>query len=147
MPTLFEPFTLKGVTLRNRIVASPMCQYQARDGFLNEWHQPHYAMLARGGAGLVVVEATAVAPNGRITLGDAGLWSDAHVEGFASVVRSIKAAGAVPCIQLAHAGAKRVARHRGRAALRSRSPTPGRGSPWHRARYRSWPPNRTCRDR
>jgi 2,4-dienoyl-CoA reductase-like NADH-dependent reductase (Old Yellow Enzyme family) len=106
MPTLFEPFTLKGVTLRNRIVASPMCQYQARDGFLNEWHQPHYAMLARGGAGLVVVEATAVAPNGRITPGDAGLWSDAHVEGFASVVRSIKAAGALPGIQLAHAGRK-----------------------------------------
>jgi len=118
MPTLFEPFTLKGVTLRNRIVASPMCQYQARDGFLNEWHQPHYAMLARGGAGLVVVEATAVAPNGRITPGDAGLWSEAHVGGFASVVRSITAAGAVPGISSLTPAAKPVARHRGTAALR-----------------------------
>ena len=106
MTSLFAPFTLKGVTLRNRIAASPMCQYQAQDGFLNEWHQIHYASLARGGAGLVVVEATAVAPEGRITPGDAGLWSEAHVAGFASVSSAIKAAGAVPGIQLAHAGRK-----------------------------------------
>lgn len=106
MTSLFAPFTLKGVTLRNRIAASPMCQYQARDGFLNDWHQTHYASLARGGAGLVVVEATAVAPEGRITPGDAGLWSAAHVAGFAAVTQAIKAAGAVPGIQLAHAGRK-----------------------------------------
>lgn len=106
MTSLFAPFTLKGITLRNRIAASPMCQYQAQDGFLNEWHQTHYATLARGGAGLVVVEASAVAPEGRITLGDAGLWSDAHVAGFASVANAVKAAGAVPGIQLAHAGRK-----------------------------------------
>jgi 2,4-dienoyl-CoA reductase-like NADH-dependent reductase (Old Yellow Enzyme family) len=76
MTSLFTPYTLKDVTLRNRIVASPMCQYQARDGLLNEWHQTHYETLAKGGVGLVMVEATAVSPRGRITLGDAGLWSD-----------------------------------------------------------------------
>jgi 2,4-dienoyl-CoA reductase-like NADH-dependent reductase (Old Yellow Enzyme family) len=106
MRSLFEPFRLKSITLRNRIVASPMCQYQARDGFLNDWHQAHYTMLARGGVGLLIVEATAVAPEGRITPGDAGLWSDAHVEGFASVAQAIKSAGAVPGIQLGHAGRK-----------------------------------------
>ncbi len=105
-PALFAPFTLKGVTLRNRIAASPMCQYRAQDGFLNDWHETHYTALARGGVGLVVVEATAVTPQGRITPGDAGLWSDAHTAGFKSVARRIKAAGAVPGIQLAHAGRK-----------------------------------------
>lgn len=106
MASLFDPLAVKGVTLRNRIVASPMCQYQARDGLLNEWHQAHYAMLARGGAGLVIVEATAVAPEGRITPGDAGLWSNEHVPGFAAVAKSIKAAGSVPGIQIGHAGRK-----------------------------------------
>jgi 2,4-dienoyl-CoA reductase-like NADH-dependent reductase (Old Yellow Enzyme family) len=106
MTSLFTPYTLKDVTLRNRIVASPMCQYQARDGLLNEWHQTHYETLAKGGVGLVVVEATAVSPRGRITLGDAGLWSDSQIPGFASVAHSIKAAGAVAGIQLGHAGRK-----------------------------------------
>jgi len=106
MPTLFTPFTLKDVTLRNRIAASPMCQYHAQDGFLNDWHHTHYAMLARGGVGLLVVEATAVSPEGRITPGDAGLWSDAHIDGFADVATVIKQAGAVPGIQLGHAGRK-----------------------------------------
>lgn len=106
MPSLFSPFNLKRITLRNRIAASPMCQYQAQDGFLNEWHKTHYTMLARGGVGLLVVEATAVSPEGRITPGDAGLWSDAQVEGFASVAQSIKSNGAVPGIQLGHAGRK-----------------------------------------
>lgn len=106
MASLFTPYSLKEVTLRNRIVASPMCQYQARDGVLNEWHQAHYATLAKGGAGLVVVEATAVSPRGRITLGDAGLWSESQISGFASVVNAIKTAGSVPGIQLGHAGRK-----------------------------------------
>jgi len=106
MTSLFTPYTLKDVTLRNRIVASPMCQYQARDGLLNEWHQTHYEALAKGGVGLVVVEATAVSPRGRITLGDAGLWSDSQISGFASVAHAIKAAGAVAGIQLGHAGRK-----------------------------------------
>lgn len=106
MASLFDPLAVKGVTLRNRIVASPMCQYQARDGLLNEWRQAHYTMLARGGAGLVIVEATAVTPEGRITPGDAGLWSNEHVPGFAAVAASIKAAGSVPGIQIGHAGRK-----------------------------------------
>lgn len=106
MTHLFTPLTIKSVTLRNRIVASPMCQYMAHDGELNEWHQSHYAMLARGGAALVVVEATAVAADGRITPGDAGLWNDRQIVGFEKVARSIRMAGAVAGIQLSHAGRK-----------------------------------------
>lgn len=106
MASLFSPFTLKGVTLRNRIVVSPMCQYMATDGKLNDWHTTHYSTLAKGGAGLVIVEATAVSPKGRITPGDAGLWSDSHTPGFASLARSIKTTGATPGIQLGHAGRK-----------------------------------------
>ncbi len=106
MNSLFSPYQLKDVTLRNRIVASPMCQYQAVDGALNGWHKTHYETLAKGGAGLVVVEATAVNPEGRITPGDAGLWSDSHIAGFADVASVIKNAGAVPGIQLGHAGRK-----------------------------------------
>ncbi|HEJ9097505.1 TPA: NADH:flavin oxidoreductase/NADH oxidase [Serratia odorifera] len=106
MPKLFDCFTLKDITLRNRIVASPMCQYQAENGFVNDWHRSHYSMLARGGVGLLIVEATAVSPEGRITPGDLGLWSDAHAEGLTSVATAIKQAGAVAGIQLGHAGRK-----------------------------------------
>ena len=106
MPGLFDSYTLKGATLRNRIAVSPMCQYMATDGLTNDWHRVHYASLARGGAGLVVVEATAVAPEGRITRGDLGLWNDAQAEALRSVVASIREACAVPGIQIAHAGRK-----------------------------------------
>ena len=106
MPNLFDPYTLKGVTLRNRIAVSPMCQYMARDGVAGEWHRVHYASLARGGAGLVVVEATAVSPEGRITWGDLGLWNDAQAEALRPIVADIREAGAVPGIQIAHAGRK-----------------------------------------
>ena len=106
MPLLFEPYTLKGTTLRNRIAVSPMCQYSAEDGVINDWHRAHYTSLARGGAGLVVVEATAVSPEGRITPADAGLWNDAQREAFRPVVAAIKDAGAVPGIQIGHAGRK-----------------------------------------
>ncbi|PKU23564.1 NADH:flavin oxidoreductase/NADH oxidase [Telmatospirillum siberiense] len=106
MPTLFEPFSLKGVTLRNRIAVSPMCQYMATDGLANDWHQAHYTSLARGGAGLVIVEATAVSPEGRITPGCLGLWSDAHAEALRPIAAAIEAAGAVPGIQIGHAGRK-----------------------------------------
>lgn len=106
MPGLFDSFTLKQIALRNRIAASPMCQYQAKDGLITDWHLPHYTALARGGAGLVVVEATAVSPEGRITLGDLGLWSDAHTKGVAAIAKTIADAGAVAGIQLAHAGRK-----------------------------------------
>ncbi|HEY9548451.1 MAG TPA: NADH:flavin oxidoreductase/NADH oxidase, partial [Kiloniellaceae bacterium] len=76
MPSLFDPFSLKDVTLRNRIAVSPMCQYSAVEGVANDWHHAHLAGLARGGAGLVVAEATAVSPEGRITPGCTGLWTD-----------------------------------------------------------------------
>ena len=106
MAGLFDPYTLKGVTLRNRIAVSPMCQYMAEDGMPNDWHQVHLAGLARGGAGLVVVEATAVAPEGRITPGCTGLWSDTHAEAFRPLVQAIRKAGSVPGIQIGHAGRK-----------------------------------------
>jgi len=106
MPSLFDPFTLKGVTLRNRIAASPMCQYMADDGMVSDWHGPHYAGLARGGAGLVIVEATGVSPEGRITPGCIGIWSDAQAAALRPIVDSIKAAGATPGIQIGHAGRK-----------------------------------------
>src|SRR5258707_470003 len=106
MPKLFEPFKLKNVTLRNRIVASPMCQYVATDGVLTDWHRGHYTALGRGGAGLVIVEATAVSPEGRISPGDRGLWNDTQAQALRPIVAAIKEAGSVPGIQLAHAGRK-----------------------------------------
>ncbi|MFR0690562.1 NADH:flavin oxidoreductase/NADH oxidase [Enterobacterales bacterium AE_CKDN230030158-1A_HGKHYDSX7] len=106
MSALFSPFHLKDVELRNRIAVPPMCQYQARNGFTNDWHQVHYAGIARGGAGLVIVEATAVSPEGRITPACTGLWNDQQAEGMAQIAAAIKAAGAVPGIQIAHAGRK-----------------------------------------
>ena len=106
MTALFTPFTLKSVTLRNRIAVPPMCQYSAENGYTTDWHQYHYAGLARGGAGLVIVEATGVLPEGRITPGCTGLWEDGQIEGLSKIAASIKAAGAVPGIQIAHAGRK-----------------------------------------
>ncbi|USX24445.1 NADH:flavin oxidoreductase/NADH oxidase [Oxalobacteraceae bacterium OTU3CINTB1] len=106
MSALFQPYSLKDVTLRNRIAVPPMCQYSAIDGVPNDWHLSHYASIARGGAGLVIVEATAVAPEGRITPGCTGLWNDEQAQAFVPIVRAIKAAGAVPGIQIAHAGRK-----------------------------------------
>ncbi len=106
MPELFKPFKLKDVTLRNRVAAAPMCQYSATDGLVTDWHGPHYVGMARGGAALVMVEATGVSPEGRITPSCTGLWSDAHIEGLARVARGISSAGAVPGIQIGHAGRK-----------------------------------------
>lgn len=106
MSSLFEPFKLKDVSLRNRIAVPPMCQYTAVDGLINDWHRVHLASIARGGAGLVIAEATAVSPEGRITPGCAGIWNDEQAQAFEPVVAAIKAAGAVPGIQLAHAGRK-----------------------------------------
>jgi 2,4-dienoyl-CoA reductase-like NADH-dependent reductase (Old Yellow Enzyme family) len=106
MSALFTPFTLKDLTLRNRIAVPPMCQYSAVDGLTNDWHLTHYASIARGGAGLVIVEATAVSPEGRITPDCAGLWNDAQMEGMARIAASIKSAGAVAGIQIGHAGRK-----------------------------------------
>ncbi len=106
MPSLFDRFALKSVTLRNRIGVSPMCMYTAEDGLANDWHLVHLGARASGGAALVIVEATAVAPEGRISPGDVGLWSDRHIEPLARANRFIISQGAVPGIQLAHAGRK-----------------------------------------
>ncbi len=106
MTDLFSPFQLKSVSLKNRIAVPPMCQYMADDGVVNDWHKAHYASLARGGSGLVIVEATAVAPEGRITPHCLGLWNDAQADQLREIVAAIKAAGAVPGIQIAHAGRK-----------------------------------------
>lgn len=106
MSALFEPFKLKDISLRNRIAVPPMCQYLAVNGVINDWHHVHLSSLARGGAGLVIVEATAVSPEGRISPGCAGLWNDQQAQALMPVVASIKAAGAVPGIQIAHAGRK-----------------------------------------
>ncbi len=106
MSALFQPFKLKDVTLRNRIAVPPMCQYMAVDGYINDWHISHYASMARGAAGLVIVEATAVSPEGRITPGCTGIWSDELALSLVPVVQAIKSAGAVPGIQIAHAGRK-----------------------------------------
>ena len=106
MSTLFQPFKLKDVSLRNRIAIPPMCQYMATDGVVNDWHRVHYPAIARGGAGLVIVEATAVSPEGRITPNCTGLWNNAQAQALAPIAASIKAAGAVPGIQIGHAGRK-----------------------------------------
>ncbi|MBN3161271.1 NADH:flavin oxidoreductase/NADH oxidase [Pectobacterium brasiliense] len=106
MSALFQPFKLKDITLRNRIAVPPMCTYSANDGLINDWHQVHYASLARGGAGLVIVEATAVSPEGRISPHCTGIWNDEQAQAFAKVAKSIKDAGSVAGIQIAHAGRK-----------------------------------------
>jgi 2,4-dienoyl-CoA reductase-like NADH-dependent reductase (Old Yellow Enzyme family) len=106
MGHLFAPIELRGLTLPNRIVVSPMCQYSAVDGVPNDWHLVHLGSRAVGGAGLVVSEATAVVPEGRISPDDLGLWNDGQAEAFARITRFVTEQGAVPGIQLAHAGRK-----------------------------------------
>jgi len=103
---LFSPLPLRSITPRNRIMVSPMCQYSAHDGFTNDWHLVHLGSRAVGGAGIVMVEATAVEARGRISPQDLGLWKDEQIAGLARIAAFIKAQGAVPAIQLAHAGRK-----------------------------------------
>jgi len=103
---LFQPIELRGVRLRNRIVISPMCQYSAQDGMVTDWHLVHLGKFAQGGAGAVFVEATAVEKRGRITHGDTGIWEDAQIAGLRRIAEFLKSQGAVPAIQLAHAGRK-----------------------------------------
>jgi 2,4-dienoyl-CoA reductase-like NADH-dependent reductase (Old Yellow Enzyme family) len=106
MPGLFDSLTLRTVTLRNRIAVSPMCQYSSRDGFAHDWHLVHLGSRAVGGAALVFTEATAVLPEGRISPQDLGIWDDAHVEFLSRLTHYIRAQGATPGMQLAHAGRK-----------------------------------------
>lgn len=103
---LFDPLQLRGVTIRNRVAVSPMCQYSARDGVANDWHLVHLGSRAVGGAGLVVFEATAVEARGRISPADLGLWADAQIAPLARIVRFVEQQGAVAALQLAHAGRK-----------------------------------------
>jgi 2,4-dienoyl-CoA reductase-like NADH-dependent reductase (Old Yellow Enzyme family) len=103
---LFAPLKVRDIEFRNRIFVSPMCQYSSRDGLPNDWHLVHLGSRAVGGAALVMVEATAVSPEGRISPGDTGIWSDEHTRAFQPIATFIKSQGAVPGIQLAHAGRK-----------------------------------------
>jgi 2,4-dienoyl-CoA reductase-like NADH-dependent reductase (Old Yellow Enzyme family) len=106
MPLLFTPMTIRSVTLPNRIALAPLCMYSAKDGLANGFHFSHLTTFARGRAGLVFTEATAVLPEGRISHGCCGLWNDAQIEAYRPIVEQIKAFGSVPAIQLAHAGRK-----------------------------------------
>ena len=103
---LFTPFTQRSVSLRNRIVVAPMCEYSATDGLPNDWHFVHLGSRAVGGAGLLITEATAISPEGRISAGDVGLWNEAQQQAWQPIVAFIKAHGAAAGVQLAHAGRK-----------------------------------------
>ena len=146
MSHLFSPYTLKSVTFRNRVAVSPMSQYRAIDGVANDWHLVHLGRFAMGGAGLVFAEATAVTREGRRTHGDLGLWSDDQIAPLARIADFLAAEGAVPGVQLGHAGRKsserrpgtakrpwmrktrrRAARRRGRRWVHPPSPTPKAG--------------------
>ena len=106
MSKLFSPLKIKNITLRNRIVMSPMCQYCATDGFADDWHYVHYVTRAIGGAAAVIQEATAVVPEGRISYQDLGIWNDEFIDQLKRITSDIEKYGAVPGIQLAHAGRK-----------------------------------------
>ncbi len=106
IPHLFQPLDLRGIRTRNRIVISPMCQYSAHAGHLDDWHLVHLGRFATGGAGIVFTEATAVQKSGRITHGCPGLWADSQIPGHARVAQFALRNGAIPAIQLGHAGAK-----------------------------------------
>lgn len=106
MSKLFSPVTFKSVTLKNRIVMSPMCMYSSIDGFATDWHLVHYGSRAIGGAGTVMIEASAVRADGRIGVGDLGIYKDEHIDGLKRITSFIKDQGSIPAIQLAHAGRK-----------------------------------------
>jgi 2,4-dienoyl-CoA reductase-like NADH-dependent reductase (Old Yellow Enzyme family) len=106
MSRLFSPIRFRELTIRNRVFVSPMCQYSSEDGMPTDWHLVHLGARAAGGAGLVMQEATAVTPDGRISPQDAGIWSDAHAAAYRRIAAFIASQGAVPAIQLAHAGRK-----------------------------------------
>lgn len=106
MPQLFDPYTIKSITIRNRIGVSPMCQYSSENGHASDWHLVHLGTRASGGAGLVMMEATAVSPEGRISPKDNGIYLDSHCDKLKHITDFIKSQGAVPGIQIAHAGRK-----------------------------------------
>ena len=106
MNKLFSKLDLKNITLNNRIVVSPMCQYSAEDGFANDWHLVHLGQFAIGRSAAIIQEATAVQANGRISFWDLGIWKDEHIEKYRQITTFIKSQGSIPGIQLAHAGRK-----------------------------------------
>src|ERR1700746_1558975 len=106
MAHLFDSLTIREITFSNRVFVSPMCEYSSTDGYANDWHFVHLGSRAVGGAGLVLTEATAVLPEGRISPDDLGIWNDEHVEPLARIVRFIHEQGSVAGMQLAHAGRK-----------------------------------------
>jgi 2,4-dienoyl-CoA reductase-like NADH-dependent reductase (Old Yellow Enzyme family) len=106
MTHLFDPLAIREITFANRVFVSPMCQYSSTEGYANDWHFVHLGSRAVGGAGLVLTEATAVLPEGRISPQDLGIWMDDHIEPLARVVRFIHEQGSVAGMQLAHAGRK-----------------------------------------
>ncbi len=106
MPGLFDPLAIRDLTFANRVFVSPMCQYSSRDGFANDWHFVHLGSRAVGGAGLVLTEATAVLPEGRISPEDLGIWNDEHIEMLSRIVSFIHEQGSIAGMQLAHAGRK-----------------------------------------
>src|SRR4051812_42265486 len=106
MSQLFSTFGLRELTFANRVFVSPMCQYSSRDGLPTDWHLVHLGSRAVGGAAMVMVEATAVSPEGRISPDDSGIWSDDHAAAFAPITAFLRAHGSVPAVQLAHAGRK-----------------------------------------
>lgn len=106
MSILFSPVTIKSVTFKNRVIMSPMCMYSAVDGFATDWHLVHYGSRAMGGTGTIMIEAAAVRADGRIAVGDLGIYKDEHIEGLQRITKFIKEQGSVPAIQIAHAGRK-----------------------------------------
>src|SRR4030081_637700 len=106
MTHLFDPLAIGDITFANRVFVSPMCQYSSRDGYANDWHFVHLGSRAVGGAGLVMTEATAVLPEGRISPQDLGIWADEHIEMLGRIVRFITEQGSIAGMQLAHAGRK-----------------------------------------
>src|ERR1700740_817290 len=103
---IFDELTIRGVTLRNRVVVSPMCQYSSVDGFANDWHLVHLGSRAVGGAAVVFAEASAVTAEGRISAYDLGIWKDEHIDFLSRIARFVSEQGALPGIQIAHAGRK-----------------------------------------
>src|ERR1041384_1241700 len=106
MSNLFTPLQIRSIEIKNRITVSPMCQYTSVDGFASDWHLVHLGSRAVGGAGLIITEATAVSPEGRISPHDLGIWKDEHLEKLQQITAFMSAQGTVPGIQLAHAGRK-----------------------------------------
>src|SRR3954471_1391017 len=125
MPHLFEPLKIRSLTLRNRIGVSPMCQYSSKDGFATDWHLVHLGSRAVGGAALVVVEASAVTREGRITPSDLGIWSDEQAVPLARIAAFLRSQGAIAGIQLAHAGRKASCDVPWRGGARLKTPEAG----------------------